>query len=167
MVTAKSKLIIGFISRRFRKMHSSTALKKLYMAYLLPLVEYGSLVWWDQSAWSNRTIETVQKTATRMIMRSPPRPHLPLYISYPNMLKNLEMMTLKQRRELSFIMLIVNIEKGLIKSTFMRDKIERNSSVRTRSSHLPYNTSKQILQPILTNESISITKILQFISSQH
>ena len=79
---------------------SRNALNKMYMSYMLPIVEYASVVWDGCSEQDSVTLQKVQNEAVRLVTG------LTRSVSLENLYKKCGWATLSQRRQqhkLSFI----------------------------------------------------------------
>ena len=89
-VTSKSNRILGLIKRSFRYMGKETFVK-LYKSLIRPILEYACTVWSPFLIKDKRSLENIQRRATKLI---PGLKDLP----YPDRLKSLGLPTLEYRR---------------------------------------------------------------------
>ena len=60
-----SKIVV--LMRNLKYSISRNGLKQMYMSYLLPVVEYASVVWGGCSERYSRTLQKIQKEAARLV----------------------------------------------------------------------------------------------------
>ena len=72
---------------------SRTALNQMYMSYMLPIVEYASVVWDGCSEEDSVTLQKVQNEAARLVTE------LTRSVSLENLYKECGWATLSQRRQ--------------------------------------------------------------------
>ncbi len=107
-----------------------TSLERLYIAYVRPLLEYGSQVWTNISDREKSSLEEVQTRAARIVLG------VKKGTSPTMMIKELGWTSLEQRRTMQRLTLFFNILKGRVPELLTSLK---PSQIRTRTS---YSTRK-------------------------
>ena len=69
-ITAKANSILGLIKRTCRDVNDVTTLKTLYCSLVRPRVEYSSQVWNPFTKSNISRIESIQRRATKFILKS-------------------------------------------------------------------------------------------------
>ena len=69
-ITAKANSILGLIKRTCRDVNDVTTLKALYCSLVRPRVEYASQVWNPYTKGNISLIESIQRRATKFILKS-------------------------------------------------------------------------------------------------
>ena len=90
-VNSASKILA--LMRELKYSISRNALNQMYMSYLLPVVEYASVVWDGCSGRDSQTLQNIQNEAARLVTgftRS---------VSLENLYKECGWLTLSQRRK--------------------------------------------------------------------
>lgn len=122
---------LGLIKKLFVK-RDTTSILKLYNAFVLPSIEYASIVWSPHSASHISNLERVQKSMCRLI----PRIH---NMSYDDQIKSLGIFSLRVRRiryQLTFMYKMFN---GLINVNFDEMFVRRHTN-RTRGHDVHLRT---------------------------
>lgn len=101
-ICMKSKCLLGFMYRHFYSIADSATLRRLYIAYVRPHLDYAAPVWGPHLLRQIDQIEKIQKFACRMSMHSWKH-------DYPFMLENLKLHSLQSRRLYLKLMLFYNI----------------------------------------------------------
>ena len=79
--------------RKLKYSISRNALNQMYMSYLLPVVEYTSVVWDGCSELDSQTLQKIQNEAAGLVTG------LTRYVSLENLYKECGWLTLSQRRK--------------------------------------------------------------------
>ena len=79
--------------RKLKHSISRNALNQIYMSYLLPVVEYASVVWDGCSEQDSQILQKIQNEAARIVTG------LTRTVSLENLYKERELETLSQRRQ--------------------------------------------------------------------
>lgn len=153
-VTNKAKSRLAWVKHFAKEFNDPWVLKKLFNTYVLPIIEYGIIVWFPKQLYLISKIESVQKQFLLYALRSlkwNDKFNLP---SYRSRLLLLQMNTIEDRRKISQIMFIFNILMGAVVSP----KLLSNMSIKvpqrqTRSNKFlnenlcdtPYNNAKKML----------------------
>lgn len=106
--------------------------------YVLPIIEYASLIWFDRKQGTRDMLERIQRRFTRTILGIPPNPAATNYKDYPTRLKILEMETLAQRREISRSVFGLKVARGLIRSNELSQLLVPSPVLRFTREHRPY-----------------------------
>ena len=86
------------------------------MSYMLPIVEYGLIIWNGCSEQDSLTLHKVQSEAARLVTG------LARCVSLENMYKELRLATLSQRRQQHKFSIMYNVNTGVVPS-FIQDLI--------------------------------------------
>ena len=70
LVTCKARRLLGYIFRSFSPHCSPSAIMTLYRAQVLPLLNYGCIIWDPQFKKDSALLESVQLFAARMANKS-------------------------------------------------------------------------------------------------
>ena len=89
-ITAKANSILGLIKRTCRDANYVTTLKALYCSLVRPRVEYASQVWNPDTKGNISRIESIQRRATKFILKSDDE--------YLVRLRKLRLLSLEDRR---------------------------------------------------------------------
>ena len=92
IVNSSSKILA--LMRKLKYSTSKNALNQMYMSYLLPVVEYASVVWDGCSERDSQTLKKIQNEAARLVTG------LTRSVSLENLYKECGWLTLSQRRKL-------------------------------------------------------------------
>lgn len=133
-IISKTNQLIGFSSRWINTLGSVPLMVTFYKSYLLPFLEYCSIVW-DKPGSETflNYLESVQRRFTRMILHIPPDPRAPNYISYERRLIRLDMLKLEHRRIIA-------------KIKFVRHFLLGEYKIRDQGVLLPVNPSLRVLR---------------------
>lgn len=152
-VVSRAKSVLSWIKRFAFYFDDPYVIKKLYITYVLPVVEYASQIWSPQFQNQIARIESIQKQFLLFALRSLKWRHRFLLPSYKHRLLLLQMNTLHDRRIIAQISFIFQLITGGIKSESLHDKINFRVHQRTlRSQELliidfndtdPYNIMRQ------------------------
>ena len=107
--------ILG-IMRKLKFSISRNALNQMYMSYLLPVVEYASVVWDGCSEQDSQTLQKIQNEAARIVIG------LTRPVSLENLYKECGWATLSQRRQQHKLSFMYNVNSGMVPS-YIQDLI--------------------------------------------
>lgn len=138
--------LIGFIYRRHKELKDKKILLLMYKSLILPIIEYGTIVWSTDTIVDLGLIEHAQRKFTRLILNVPPDPRCNRYLDYQQRLKKLERLQLKDRKNLLRILYITKLINTPENVPSLNNYIARNPTIRnlrkTRSFMLPkYSTA--------------------------
>ena len=102
--------------RKFKYSISRNALNQMYLSYLLPIVEYASVVWDGCSGQDSQTLQNIQNEATARVTG------LTIYVSFENLYKEGGWTTLSQRRQQHKLSFMYNVNTGMLPS-YIQDLI--------------------------------------------
>ena len=108
IVNLASKILALMCKHKYSS--SRNALNQMYMSYLLPVVEYASVVWDGCSEPDSQTLQKIQNETARLVtelMRS---------VSLENLYKECGWLTLSQRRKQHKLSFMYNVNAGLVPS---------------------------------------------------
>ena len=152
-VISRAKSIMAWIKRFAYQFDDPWVIKKLYMTYVLPVLEYGSQIWSPQFQNQRDRIESIQKQFLLYAFRLFKWPHRYQLPSYRHRLLLLQMNTLGDRRIIAQICFIFQLLKGNINSIQLLSKIERRVYQRdlrnyellviNYNNHEPFNIMQQ------------------------
>ena len=123
-ITAKSFNRLALINKVFRN-KTKYSITKLYKAYVRPILDYGSIIWYPYTSTNIGKLECVQRRKCRMV---------PDFRTYPYhvQLKSLGLLSLQARRIRFQLISIYKIFKGFTKINF-DDLFERKKTHNTRA----------------------------------
>lgn len=128
-ITAKAKSRLAWIKRFGREFEDPWTIKRLFSAFILPIVEYGSPIWNPYTAEKINRLESIQKQFLLFALRRMNWPRnrrqqrdfrLP---SYKKRLLLLQMNSLEERRKIAQISFVHNIIRGDVSSKYIIGKI--------------------------------------------
>ena len=125
-VTKKANQVLGLIKRNF-KFLDETSLTKLYKALVRPHLEYAQSVWSPHFRTDKKTIESVQRRATKLISQLK-------NLSYEERLKALDLPSLEYRRLRGDLIQMYNLLSS--NSDNYKYFFELNKNDRTRGHNL-------------------------------
>lgn len=98
---------ILYASIRFaREIRYPAITEKIIRAYVLPLYEYGSVIWHNNSITISKDLESTIRKATRYSLQIPFNREHPRYRNYSQRLRELDLNTLENRRIIACIVFI-------------------------------------------------------------
>ena len=125
-VVSKTRQKLGFLYCKFYKHCNTTVLRKLYVLLIRPNLEYCCIVWDPFTKGSIEHLEKTQKLAAKICLKK-------WNLSYPTMLRELNLPTLQSRRhimKLCVVYAILNDSMYFPSGIF----VYRNSSISTRTN---------------------------------
>lgn len=137
-VVSRARRLLGFAYRTRKSVGGKDVYKTIYSSYVLPIVEYCGLVWFNRSVGMRDTIERIQRTFTRMILGIPADPRAAIYIGYDERLKRLNMDSLGKRRDIARIAFGSKVARGIINSRFLKAQLVEAPQLRVTRHHRPY-----------------------------
>lgn len=144
-IISRTKQLYGFIYRKQKDIGSRDIIKTMYMAYVLPIIEYGSVVYNTNIDCDSTALEQIQKKFTRLMLGVRTWANDPNHISYPTRLSSLGMVSLHQRRVIASVKLV---HKMLTEEDYL-PSLKPELTVRihrpTRTLRNKYKYSKQFL----------------------
>ena len=145
--------ILG-IMRKLKFSLSRNALNQMFMSYMLPILEYASVVWDGCSEQDSVTLQKVQNEAARLVTG------LTRSVSLENLFKECGWATLSQRRQQHKLSLMYNVNTGMV-PPYIQDLIPPLVSEvsdyplkNTRHITVPYNRTS-IAQSLLVVNSFT------------
>lgn len=121
----KAKGVLGFIKRWAKEFNDPYVTKNLYTSLVRPILEYASTIWDPIYQTHVDSIESVQKQFLLFCLRSLNFNRLSLP-SYTSRLALIKLPTLKSRRSMLNISLLLNIINGDVCSGFLINNISFN-----------------------------------------
>ena len=94
--------------RKLKFSLSRSALNQMFMSYMLPILEYASVVWDGCSEQDSVTLQKVQNEAARLVTG------LTRSVSLENLFKECGWATLSQRRQLHKLSFMYNVNAGMV-----------------------------------------------------
>ena len=108
IVNSASKILA--LMRKLKFSISRNALNQMYMSYLLPVVEYASVVWDGCSERDSQTLQKIQNEAARLVTG------LTRSVSLENLYKECGWLNLSERRQQHKLSFMYNVNAGLVPS---------------------------------------------------
>ena len=127
-ITAKANSILGLIKRTCRDVNDVTTLKALYCSLVRPRVEYPSQVWNPDTKGNISRIESIQRRATKFILKSDDE--------YLVRLRKLRLLSLEDRRFMADVVFFYKVVNNHVRLTldsrvrFSRD-VDRGYALRS------------------------------------
>ena len=137
IVNSASKILA--LMRKLKYSISRNALNQMYMSYLLPVVEYASVVWDGCSERDSQTLQKIQNEAARLVTG------LTRSVSLESLYKECGWLTLSQRRKQHKLSFMYNVNAGLVPSYIsdlippLVNEISDFPLRNNRNISLPYN----------------------------
>lgn len=110
-----SKMMSAMAYRFSRETNNFQYYIQIVNTYIMPILEYGSIIWYQNNKTREMELEKVYKYATRFAIRQNDR-----YINYNQRLKKLKLLSLRIRRILNSICIIDKIIKGDLKTNLIQ-----------------------------------------------
>ena len=117
---------------------SRNALNQMYMSYLLPVVEYASIVWDGCTEQDSKILQKMQNEAARLVTG------LTRSVSLENLYKECGWATLSQRRQQQKISCMCNVNTGMVPS-YIQDLIP---PIVSENSDYPLRNNRNISVPL-------------------
>ena len=114
-IVLSANKILG-IMRTLKYTISRNALNQMYMSFLLPVVEYASVVWDGCSEQDSQTLQKIQNEAARLVTG------LTRYVSLENLFKECGWTTLSKRRQQHKLSFMYKVNNGIVPS-YIQDLI--------------------------------------------
>lgn len=118
-IVEKSNRLFGMINRFAKEIHHPPIATKILKTYVTPIVEYASSVWWQNRVISDGRLERILHKLTRLSLQTGFRPNLPNYVTFQERLRQLNLLTFAERREIASAVFILKILKEEIRSTML------------------------------------------------
>ena len=96
--------------RKLKYSISRNALNQIYMSYMLPVIEYASIVWDGCSEKDSQTLQKLQKDAARLVTG------LTRSVSLEHLYKECGWATLSQRRHQHKLSFMYNVNTDMVPS---------------------------------------------------
>lgn len=129
----------GFIYRVCKELNSRRLIIRMITIYVLPIVEYASVVWTKDGSTLERTLESILHKATRAQLNSPYRPDEVGYINFEERCNRLNMLTFNARRKIATIVFAIGIFQGRITSDLQQRMIAYRTADRITRVPLLFN----------------------------
>lgn len=113
----KSNRISAMSFKFSREINNPSLNIKLIRIYLMPILEYCSILWQPISKTMDSKLERSQRFATRIALHSPYRTDHPMYLSYDQRLCTLDMLTFAERRSIAIVILTKKITYDYLECT--------------------------------------------------
>lgn len=123
---AKAKSRLAWIKRFGYEFRDPWTFRRLYLTFVLPIIEYGSQIWNPHYGNAEIRMESIQKQFLLFALRRFPwgTTENPFILpSYEHRLMLFQMITLSERRKIAQIAFIFNVINGNISSNYIREKI--------------------------------------------
>lgn len=143
-ITSRANQMLGFIMRSTQPFSSIACLKTLYFAYVRSILEYASVVWNPHYQTQVHMIERLQHKFLRYVAY---KEMIPLEtLSYTDLLTNLNMQTLKDRRQTADLIFLFKLIHNQIECPDLLENIYFNvpqRSLRTNNStfHISFHST--------------------------
>lgn len=114
--------------------------------YIVPIAEYGSIIWRNDTDIQNKRIELPMRFASRVALKRPYDHRDPRYLTYIERMNELNIPTMRERFIISNVMFAVRCAKNEVDAP-IAEEIQRRiitRSIQTRSPNLFSNTNLPI-----------------------
>lgn len=142
-IAKRAMSMTGAIYRLVTDINCPYLAKRLYYKYILPVVEYCSVIWNLNFVTFNAKNDKTHRHMTRIALRSPYSPLHPRYIAYESRLQSLGIDPLEWRRRQSSVICLLKILRGELFAPSCLDRITSclasSSSQRTRDPNIFHN----------------------------
>ena len=133
-VTSSGHTVLGFVKRRAKELNDPYLTRKMYYSLVRPILEYASIVWSPYRKVDIDRIESVQKQFLLFALR-----HLGFegyrLPSYVNRLRLIDMITLKDRRELASTLFAYDLLTDKINVNNLKERMKfRNNRYNVRNA---------------------------------
>ena len=121
--------------RKLKYSISRSALNQMYMSFLLPVVEYASVVWDGCSEQDSQTLQKIQNVAACLVTGSI------RFVSLENLFKECGWKTLSKRRQRHKLSFMYKIKYGIVPS-YVQDLVREISNYPLRNKRnilVPFN----------------------------
>lgn len=142
----------------------------LFKAFVLPIAEYGSVVWNQNFTTYNELIEKCLRNASRITLDLPISPLHPRYLNYKPRLRQIDFPSLSQRRASAAIIITLKIYRGelhcpsllyIIQHTInMNFRTRRPNLIHCLNTYCPPKSAAHLISTALTLILSSYSQIL-------
>lgn len=122
-IIAKSNRLFGILCRFSKEIHYPPIALKILNVYIIPIIEYGSIIWWQKRLGLDKRLEKILHKTTRLVLSTSFRPNQPNYVTFDERLRRLNLITLVECREITSAIFMIKLFKGELAST-MTDRLE-------------------------------------------
>lgn len=153
MLANKASRITAMAYKFAKEISMPSINMKIIQTYLVPILEYASVVWYPTKTRNIKALEKSLQYATRAQLKSPYRNDHPEYKSYPDRLAELNLLSMEERRNVQLIKFTSKLCRNEIKSTIGRtlstyinvNARNRNPNIFKYSSSLPSSPLKMMM----------------------
>lgn len=119
-LTSKMRSLYGAGYRFAKEVGHMSILKKITRTYILPVLEFSSMVWDQHRIGCNEQLERVLHQMSRAVLNRPFVVRHPRYIDFEARISQLNLLTLTERRIIQSIIIIIKIQRGILKSQLVQ-----------------------------------------------
>lgn len=126
-------MLVGFIRRRWKELKNENIATTLYKALILPVLEYGAVLWSPATKSETGMLEQLQRRFTRNILRIPANTTSECYLTYERRLKKLDLVKQSERRIIARVI-------------FMKKLLDSPEIILSLNEFIYRNPSRRILR---------------------
>lgn len=168
LIEARTRAMKGAAFRFGTDINNRGSILIVAKAYIVPIIEYGSIIWRNDTQIQNYAMENTLRFATRVTLRAPYDNRDPLYIPYEVRLRMLDLLSLRERFIIANVIFAIKCAKDEIdvdmavdiKHRIIQRRIQTRRPNIFETAHLPFGSRiKRILE--FANEyrdAIDLTK---------
>lgn len=153
---AENKFMMG--QRFVKDIRCPRVIIKLTNSYIIPIIDYCSLIWNQGSRLEH--LERVIRQATRFALCSAHRPYQRNYIDFDDRRMRLKVMTFEERRKISAILTVLKILRGELNTQLAEKIVAYHNNVRMEAR---YPAIFQI--PRITNHITPLYQAMNYANS--
>lgn len=137
-LSTKTKSLYGAAYRFCKEIGCMGLLKKITTIYILPIVEYASMVWDQHRIGINSELENILHKMTRNALHLPYDVRSENYVDFESRMNKLQLLTTKERRILSSILFVLKLQRGELQSELIQiiNSSNTQNTYRTRCPNL-------------------------------
>lgn len=124
-VERKSRAMHGASYRFALDIHNHQSIINIVQLYIRPMIEYGAIIWRNETEYQNKNLEASLRFASRMALRSPYDVRDPYYIPYTRRMAILRLLTMRERHLIASIIFAIKCARGEVDTPIGRQIFER------------------------------------------
>lgn len=128
----RARIMHGVAYRFANEIHSQKIVLPIINTYVIPIMEYGSIIWRREIAEQNKKMEMSLRFGTRLFLGLPFSTMDPRYKSYQERLNECKLITMEQRSNIAAILFVMKCIQGQISST-ISDEINSRKITESRT----------------------------------
>lgn len=142
-ISTRITSMYGAAYRFAKELGNIGILMRIINIYVLPVIEYGSVIWNQNRIGHNKKLERILHMASRATLSAPFDVRHPNYINFNTRMHRLRQLTFEKRRIISSLINIIKIIRGILISPLAATINQcRHVPVRTLRNPLPFDSTK-------------------------